>query len=188
MNELPNRLLWYLRQAAEVLATPGVIGLGALAFTAVFHLSYVLPMRAQLAEVKSESAKLRAQSGRKSAAPQPPLSPAEQLQAFYRFFPPYRALPEEMAKLYQAAAAANLAIDQVEYRRTSDREGRLQGYEAIVPVRGPYSSIRAFIAKALADLPESSLDGLNFMRQQVGDQAVEAQLRFTLYLRPESSW
>jgi hypothetical protein len=58
-------------------------------------------------------------------------------------------------------------------------------YQITLPVKGSYASIRGFLRRVLRDIPSLSLDGIAIQRQNVGDEAVEVQIRFSLYHRGE---
>lgn len=53
----------------------------------------------------------------------------------------------------------------------------------VLPVKGSYRQLRRFMARALSDTPALALETVSLNRQAVGDVAIEAQLRFRLYLK-----
>ena len=54
-----------------------------------------------------------------------------------------------------------------------------------MPSSGKYHDIRPFIAKAMESLPTLALDGMSLKRESIAQSGVEAQLRFTLFVRGE---
>jgi hypothetical protein len=110
------------------------------------------------------------------------LNPADQLAEFYRFFPNEDTAADWMRKLYAAAALQGVDLEQGDYQLVHDPDGKITRYDIVLPVRGGYLQIRKFIAQALMDVPALSLDSITFSRQKIGDAAIDAQLRFTLYL------
>jgi hypothetical protein len=42
--------------------------------------------------------------------------------------------------------------------------------------------MRKFLSKALADIPNISLDSVEFQRQKISDTTLEAQVKMTLFL------
>jgi hypothetical protein len=52
-----------------------------------------------------------------------------------------------------------------------------------MPASGRYDNIRAFIAHALENLPTLALEGLSLSRESIAQSDIQAQLRFTLFVR-----
>jgi len=148
---------------------------------AVFALVVLLPLQQEINATQQEVEALRNLS-RDALRSSRSLDSDAQLVEFYRFFPKQDSLAGDMMKLYDAAAREQLSLDQGEYRWARDRDSGLSRYEIVLPVRGNYSSLRQYIAQVLADVPNLSLDGVVFSRQKIDDSAVDAQLRFSLYL------
>lgn len=55
-----------------------------------------------------------------------------------------------------------------------------------IPSSGKYGSIRAFIAHAMDNLPTLVLDGMSLKRESIAQGDIQAQLRFTLFVRRDS--
>ena len=55
-------------------------------------------------------------------------------------------------------------------------------YQVTLPVKGSYGAVWKFGMLALRAIPFASLDEISFRRDAIGDAAVEARLRLTLYL------
>jgi len=53
------------------------------------------------------------------------------------------------------------------------------------PVRGTYAQVRGFVNAVLDAVPAAALDEITLKRQAIGDQNLEARVRFTLYLGVE---
>lgn len=149
--------------------------------TVAFVYLYLTPLQNRIAHLQEEAQALRDKSKSKLSGKKNN-NPAEQLAEFYRFFPKEDSAPDAMAIVFQAAAQQNLMLDQAEYHQAHDRDSKLMRYEIVLPIKGSYIQVRKFIAQALADVPNLSLDSMTFSRQKIGDSSVDAQLRFTLYL------
>lgn len=181
-----RQLFWNVKKYASAFGLPGAAAMLLFALCAAFGFFTLKPLQAHIVALRTEAKYLRAQSaGTRSQPEQKTLNPAEQLAEFYRFFPRQESASDWMATLYNAAAQQNLNLDQGEYRLAHDRDGKLTRYDIVLPVKGGYVQLRKFIAQALAEVPSLSLDGIAFNRQKIGDAAVDAQLRFTLYLGDE---
>ena len=90
-----------------------------------------------------------------------------------------------MSRLYQAAEKQQLVLYQGEYHLLHDKRGGPAMYEIELPVKASYTQLRHFIAQALSDIPSLALDDVSFKRQKIDDPMLDAQLKFTLYLRDE---
>lgn len=168
------------RRALAVLGWPGVLGLALLLGAAGVYLTVVQDRTARLAELKHESASLKSRIERAAKSGIPETGSAEELNKFYGFF---RGAPltEWLDKLYAAAAAQQLVLEQGEYRLSSDKTGRLARYQVTLPVKGSYLQIRQFVDQALIDVPVAALDDINFKREAIGATQLEARIKFTLY-------
>jgi heme exporter protein D len=90
-------------------------------------------------------------------------------------------------KVTAAAAAGGKAAASDRHAETpsqpSPQSPPLVEVRVAVPVSGKYGDIRAFIAQALAAGPTLALDGMTLSREMIGQAGVQAQLRFTLFVR-----
>lgn len=77
-----------------------------------------------------------------------------------------------------------VALPEGEYRVGSSPQGGFLTYEVALPVKGAYPALQAFCEDVLLELPFASLDAIQFRREAVATDGVEAKVRFTLYLLP----
>lgn len=164
---------------------PGIVAAGVFAFSAAFYFSTLKPVEEEFDALRAAAERLTLRDRASTAAGKRPLGPAEQLAAFYQAFPAKQEATDGLERLFLAARAQNLTLEQGEYRLVRDRESGLLQYELTLPIKGPYPQIKAFIAQALADLPHASLDGIAFQRQKAGMLGVEARVRMTLHMRED---
>ena len=82
----------------------------------------------------------------------------------------------------QVAETANVEISGSEYRMVRDDGWKLARYEMMLPVRGGYPQMRAFIADALRAVPAMALVDIVIKREGVDSDSLEASLKFHLYL------
>ena len=66
-------------------------------------------------------------------------------------------------------------------------DAMIERYQVTLPLRGSYAQVRQFVAAVMNEMPVVSLDDLKFEKQQIGDSAIEAQIRLTLFLRVDDS-
>jgi hypothetical protein len=113
----------------------------------------------------------------------PPVSSNEQrLNGFYRALGERRYAEQQVKTLFAVAAKTNLSLNQADYRQAFDKSGQFHTYQVTLPVKGSYGAIRQFCDQVLLAIPFASLDQMNFKRDAIGSNLVEAQLRFTFYL------
>jgi hypothetical protein len=177
MKRFTHALNHQLRQ----LGWPGVAGIGMLLFSASFYLSSSLPAAEEAALMRDSIAgeiKTRADASHEARGN----SPAEQLKTFYGNFPPARQLPDQLARIYGVAGKQGLELRQGEYRLIQEMNAKLGRYQVTLPLRGSYTQVRQFVAEVMNEMPMASLDDLKFEKQQIGDPAIEAQIRITLFL------
>lgn len=168
------------RRALAFLGWPGVLGLALLVGAASVYLTVVQDRTARLAELKRESASLKSRIERAAKSGIPETGSVEELNKFYGFFSG-TTLTEWLNKLYTAAGAQKLVLEQGEYRLSLDKTGKLARYQVTLPVKGSYLQIRQFVDQALIDVPVAALDDINFKRETIGATQLEARIKFTLY-------
>jgi len=164
------------------LGPAGVLGIGVLIFCIPFYFSAVRPAERELEAQRTAAQQLRAR------APFQPVASggrAEELRRFYVLFPPIAKLPDELERVYGLARAAKLELMQGEYRLEKPPSGLLL-YRITLPLRGTYPQIRQFVGATLKTMPIASLDALRFERKKVTDPQLEAQIRLTIYFRPQN--
>lgn len=179
-------LLWNAKRAARHFGA-GMLG-AALIFvgTGIATLTILRPAQVEVRGMQLKMGNARAQAHTLNAQPnQGTVGSMDQLTEFYRIFPARATNPDAMAKLYAAAAQHNIELEHGDYRLIKHVDDQLTRYEIVLPVRGGYIAIRKFAIQALAEIPTLALDGVVFNRQKVDEPAVDAELRFTLYLGKE---
>lgn len=121
----------------------------------------------------------------KPEAPPTPvaLPPAERhLAKFYASLGENRYVEQQVKTLFAIAGKTGLVLSQGEYKPGYEKNGRYHSYQILLPVKGGYPAIRKFCEQTLLAIPFASLDEMNFKRDTIGNRALEAKLRMTLYL------
>lgn len=176
----PTRLV--LAESARALGVAGILGIALLVFAAAFYFAALRPAHQARDAAVARVAATRLPDGTARPLPPPPQTPQDELRAFYAAFPGQRDASAWIDKLFEAAAAEGVALERGEYALTRDARTTLAQYRILLPVQGSYSKLRAFVARALADIPYLALDDIDVQRQSIGDGAVQVRLRMTLYL------
>lgn len=107
------------------------------------------------------------------------------IEDFYRAMPPKAEGKTAMTRFYQAAEKQQITLYQGEYRLLPQKYTKVSAYEIALPVRASYVQLRRFINQALTDIPSLALVDVDFKRQKIDDPMLDAQLKFTLYLRDQ---
>jgi hypothetical protein len=76
-----------------------------------------------------------------------------------------------------------LTLERGEYRPQQAALGRFIRYQIVLPVNGSYPQVRRFLGESMRDLPGLALDGIHFSREAAGSAQLQAELRFTAFLR-----
>jgi len=176
--------------------TLGAIAVVLLSLGAAVWFLFMLPQlereREQLSETLTEQARqARRQASAVSAALPAvvPVSavPLDNLDAFYGALGQRRYAEQQLKTLFGLAAKSGLVLNQGEYKSARERNARVNTYQVNLPVKGSYAAIWQFSLAALRAIPYASLDDISFRRDNIGDPAVEARLRFTLYLADDGA-
>lgn len=177
-----NAAIARLRAAVEELGRAGVVGIALLGFAAAFYASALAPLATELGDLRAEADDLqrRLQPGGGRGATG---TPAEQLAAFYAFFPAPQSSPDWLGRINAAAKAKGLVLRSGEYKLERSADRKLARYQITLPVAGSYAQIRGFVAQVLADVPAAALEEITLRRESVSSPTLEARIRLTLYLR-----
>ena len=163
-----------LRAELGPLAT---FSLTVLAAALAFAVLVVQPLEAKSRGLAERVARLPDAPAESRAAGR---SPADQLAALYAYLAKPEQTTDWLAKLYAIGRATGVELRSASYR--SERAGRIERYEILLPLSGSYAQMRAFVDRALADIPVLSLDQMTLKRESQRDGAVQAELRLTLHL------
>jgi len=167
------------------LGVTGKIGLGLIVIAAIFLIGTVLPQDRTL-----KALKLRAETMNSQPAVQQKgktgvnrrLAGDQALKIFYDFFPRIDSSPFWIGELVRVAEMHDVEINSSEFHMTLGKDSRLARYEMVLPVRGPYPQVRAFMADALQSVPAMAIVGINMKRKNIQSTQLEAGLKVNLYL------
>jgi len=174
-------LRWLLRRALDRFGGPGVTGIALLAACAAWVPLALLPMQAEVADLKAAAASRHArkpgpEEGDRQA------DAAGELERFYAFFTRDDTLEDWLGRLHDIGTRDGLQLQSAEYRSVDSKGSKLSQYQIVLPVTATYPQLKQFLAEALAEMPVLSLDEVSIRKRKLGDPGVEARLQFTLYL------
>jgi hypothetical protein len=120
------------------------------------------------------------------AAPSGAQADAAALARFYDTLGPRRSSAEQVKTLFALAGQNGLVLRQGDYKAGTDRAAHVVTYGVDLPVKGSYGAVWRFALSTLQAMPFAALDDISFRRNAIGDPAVEARLRLTLYLADDA--
>ena len=181
------RLHLHFKRRVARISREGTVGLALLALCLAFYLSALRPTQVRLDQLRANMASLHEKLQNTTKAMHANQdTPAEQLATYYKFFPAQSSTPVWLDKIYKAARDQNIRLEQGEYRANREKAGKLIRYQITMPVKGTYLQLRKFLAAVLTEIPIASLDHISFERQKIGDEAIDAKIKLTLYLDREA--
>lgn len=178
-----QQILPHVRWQIARLGTIGKIGVGLFAAATVFFLAAVLPQNTTLHElqVKADKLQIRALTQNETGGERK-IGGDQALQIFYDFFPRIDSSPFWVRELVRLAKKNNVEMNSSDYRLIQENDARLARYEMILPLRGKYPQIRAFIADALDAIPTLAIAGMAIKRDNVNTEQLEVRLELNLFL------
>ncbi|MEW6679349.1 MAG: hypothetical protein AB1421_15655 [Pseudomonadota bacterium] len=171
-----SRLQDWLAWGAARLGWPGLLGLGLLAASLALCLLAVKPM-----ETRAQALETRAQDQVRQQALKPDIHTAP-VQDWRSNLPADRQAYARLARLFEAAETAGLALDEGNYRTQTETRSGLVRRVVILPVAGTYPALRSFMAEALNQDAALALEGLRMSRETLETPDLEAELRLAYYL------
>lgn len=178
-----SHLAWHWSRWRRIGRRRALAGVALLLYSLGLCLLGLFPAKARIEAMREQALALEARP-----APVAAENPgAAQLAAFYGGFPESAEAPEWLARIHAAGAAAELPLEQAEYRFQTESASGLATYEINLPLRGAYPQIRRFIDGLLADIPALALRNVRLERENIGDPDLAVRLKLVLFLRREGS-
>ena len=172
-----------MRRWASLLGWPGAIGGAGLGLCMALYFSAVQPAQQRLDAARLSASSLHERIARAGQALHDSARPLdEQLAGFYQGFPSEHEATEWVGKIAAIAQRDGLILQQAEYKVDRDKIGKLTRFQMSLPLTGEYPKIRSFLSDLRAEIPIVSLEQVQFERQKVGDQQVEAKVRLVIFL------
>jgi len=175
-----------IRAGVQKLGVMGMVGIGLFAMCGALYFSALMPSEEKLQTLRDNIFLLGKAANQSGEPAEIKLTQVEQLAVFYKSFPTKESIPESLRKIYKAAAAERLKLDQASYKSIQSSSEKMSHYHITLPIKGRYSSVHKFLVRVLKDVPNASLDQVLFERRKIGDSFVNASVVFVLHLVPES--
>jgi hypothetical protein len=176
-REAAGQLLPQLQYQITRLGVAGQAGLAAFAAAAALAIVALVPAHNGLLSL--QDALLRAQH------PAAAVGIGETVPRFVASLPTRTQMPAVIGQMLAQAQAAGVALDKGRYSYEPAKAGTIGRYEVEFPVSAAYPAIRSFINGTLTAVPAAALDKLRLERKAVGEQNVNADISFVVFVRGE---
>jgi len=167
------------------LGVTGKAGLSLLVVAIIVFMGVVLPQDRTLKVLKQRAEAIKSQSTLQMSGKygvDRKIGGEQTLKIFYDFFPRIDSSPFWIGELVRVAKMHEVEINSSEFHMTLGKGPSLARYEMVLPVRGRYPQVRAFMADALQSVPAMAIVGINIKRKSVESTQLEVGLRVNLYL------
>lgn len=179
-----NRALGHLAYWLRHLGWPAALALALLALAGGYYSAVTLPRLQHIESLQSQQAVQRQDIARaRQALAKAELTPEQRLERFYLSFPGSTSATEWLEKIYQVADKQTLNPSKGDFKITPDQGSQLLRYEIMLPVSGTYPQLRAFLLGVLEEVPSAVLQDVRLKRENIGQDKVDANVRFIVYLR-----
>ncbi len=170
-----------LSQLKEQLGWQGISGVVLLALAGAFHFLSLQPLEQEVSYIHSRLEAVKSKSKNQAGI----LNDGDrqgELRAFFDSLPREEDVTDILASISEVAEASQIEFKQAEYQLGEKGKTQME-YGLVFPVKGGYANIRHFVFRVLADHHALALDQINFRRDVVNDSVLNAEIRFTLFLR-----
>jgi hypothetical protein len=93
----------------------------------------------------------------------------------------------DISTILARAQEAHLTLGSAHYQVATETSTRFKHYQVLLPVKDQYVTIRRFIATVLNSVPNAALQEIHVERPAVGDNTLDARIRFDLIYRTNGS-
>jgi hypothetical protein len=176
-------LRWQAQRLLRAIGLPGWAALAMLALCAAGWLSLTAPLRAEAKRLATENLQLEQRATERRGAMLTETTPQQQMAQFLARFPEPKGITPALARLHAAARRQGVQLDQAEFRFANEAGEPLLRYVIVLPVKSDYRALRKFVREAMRDLPGLALEEVNLRRSEIKSTALEAQLRFVLFVK-----
>jgi hypothetical protein len=157
----------------------GMTGLAAMLAAVVIGLGALIPGQNAIRALDADIARA------KQHHPPSEATPEEGIGRLVAALPTRGQIPAVIGLVLQQAQQAGVPLDVGHYAFVPAKSGGVGRYELEFPVHASYPQVRDFINRTLTAIPAAGLDKLRIERKTVADQAVNADVRFVVFVRGE---
>lgn len=179
LREAAGQIVPQLQYQIARLGIAGQAGLVAFVAAAALAIAALLPGQHALQSLHQQIAQ----------AQHPYTAPGieEAIPRLVSSLPTRGQIPAVISQMYAQAQAAGVSLDKGRYAYAPPKAGAIGRYQVEFPVAAAYPAIRTFIDGTLTAVPAASLDKLRLERKAVGEQVVNADIGFIVFVRGEGA-
>jgi len=177
VRDAAGQLLPQLQYQISRLGIAGQAGLAAFAAAAALAVVALVPAHNGLLSL--QEALLRAQH------PAAAVGIEQAVPHLMASLPTRNQMPAVIGQMLAQAQAAGVALDKGRYAYEPAKGGTIGRYEVEFPVSAGYPAIRTFVNGTLTAVPAAALEKLRLERKAVGEQNVNADIGFVVFVRGE---
>ncbi|WP_431112941.1 hypothetical protein [Variovorax paradoxus] len=139
-----------------------------------------------IAQVRAHRAGLRIPDRAPAVAVPATQGPADlsNLQKFEQMLPAHDDIPQALEQLFELAIEERLVLSRGDYRAQNDDAGQFVRYRMSMPLKGSAASVQRFVERALAANRSLVFESVQFKRDRVQAEQVEALVQWTLITGP----
>lgn len=173
-----NRALAEVLYQVRRVGAATVAGIAAVVLAVTLYVANNLPQGGVIASLKAQLAHLASPAAGAKAITAPPAAMLSSL-------PARDEGPEIVAKIVEEARASGVELPRGQYEYVPARDGVAASYRMTFPVHATYPQLREFMDRTLVALPAVAVEGMRIERKTVGDEGVDAELKFSAFVRSE---
>ena len=177
-----KRLLYRAQSTLQHLGTPGVLGIGLIAFCATIWGTAILN---QSAEKRAIEEALHAITT-PATDPQRTVWQQTELAAFYTALPNSTQLAILLGQLHTHAETVGIRFTHTEFYFVEPAEAAVAAVPAVIvtlDMNANHEQTVQFVNRVLAELPNAALEAITLKRNKLADTALDTQLRFRFFVR-----
>lgn len=174
-----NTLIWHAHQWARRLGRTGLAGLLMLLVATGIQFGHTQPLHDETRTLEARIATQQIAVQRAALRPVVVAFPG----GFVDNLPDTSVASGVIGQLEQLAHVHGVKLLRGQYAQSPVSGTSLLRWQVSLPVKAEYPKIIAFAATSLQALPSLSLDEFKFKRDSIETATLDADLRFSLYLR-----
>ena len=177
LREAAGQVIPQLQYQVSRLGIAGQAGLGAFAAAAALAIAAIIPAQHALQGLQAQL----------THAQHPLTAPGVDaaVPRLVASLPTRGQIPAVIGQMYNQAQTAGVPLNKGHYDYVPPKAGAVGRYEVEFPVTAAYPAIRTFIDGTLTAVPAASLGKLHIERKAVGEQVVNADIGFIVFVRGE---
>lgn len=109
-----------------------------------------------------------------------PAAELSNLQKFEQVLPAHEDIPEVLERLFELGVEERLVLSRGEYRAQGDEVGQFVRYRMTMPIKGNAAAVQRFLERALAGNRSLVFESVQFKRDRIQAEQVEAIVQWTL--------